>query len=268
MADNSTVVNLGSLNSVPGSLYQQVAEERDYLKEFIGSATVDKIQALEEQVSRLLADNNNLQGQVDSFEAWRNSLLEQAKHYKEACDIKIAEATKAHNDGRERQRGKWEADIRALNNELNKVRAELVSKDTELAEVRAELVNKDTELSNVRAELDKELIKVSLLEGIDTKVGNIDNKVTDILATVFKIIDILNNSNGISKEDLVASVKDEVAKVADKLSIVDECNIIRQLEIEGKTDREIADYLWPTLGRRYSKLVERKSRVEYTRLIK
>lgn len=268
MVGNSTIVSLSNLNGIPEDIHREVVTERDYLKQFIGSATVDKIQALEVQVKQLLADNNNLQGQVDSFEAWRNSLLEQAKHYKEACDTKIAEATKAHNDGRERQRGKWEADIRDLNRELNKVRAELVSKDTELNKVKAELDSKDTELSNIKAELDKELIKVSLLEGIDNKVGNIDNKVTDILATVFKIVDILNNSNGISKEDLVASVKDEVAKVADKLSIVDECNIIRQLELEGKTDREIADYLWPTLGRRYSKLVERKSRVEYTRLIK
>lgn len=252
MGNSNAVVNLSSVTGVPEAVHKQVVEERDYLREFIGSATVDKIQDLETQVKQLLADNNNLQGQVNSFNTWRAELLEQAKQYKLQCDATVAEAAKAHSDGRERQRGYWESEVSSLSSKLNNSNSRVVKLEAD----NKVLVE---QISKLEAELNTELVKVSILESIDGKVDT-------VLSTLFRVLDIvskLGNDSSVSKESLVQEIVAEV----DKLSIAEECKLVYKLTQEGLTNAEIGQVLWPGLARGPAKVTDRRSRPEYLALV-
>ena len=71
-----------------------------------------------------------------------------------------------------------------------------------------------------------------------------------------KIIDLVSN------DDKKNSLKSDI----EKLTIKQENEIIHSMLSSGCSNTEIADRLWPTLGRRYTKLSERLRSNSYLKM--
>lgn len=211
-------------------LYETESEKVALLTTVCSEATAALIQQLKTENSELKLQNSNLIGQLskaeDSIKAMNNMVNDvkaayenklKQQEFKNSYTVAEAKATSAKQ---------------ARSSERSKVRA--------------------TEVKPLKAENDK------LLETINNITSQHYKEFTDFVNLSVKQHDELVNMltkiiNLVSNEDTKNSLKNDI----EKLTIKQENEIIHSMLSSGCSNTEIADRLWPTLGRRYAKLSER-----------
>ena len=232
--------------SVPESLYNNTKEKLDYLESLVGDLATDKIKQLKEELNTIKMERDNYKGQLEQVE-------KRIKEIKEQYEKEIENINKAHEDGKARQRGKWENDVNYYYRESEKYK-------TELNRVKTELNNKDEQLNKYKTELEKELIKVSLLDTMNNKLDTILNEIANISDMLVE----LDNNNS-TKEEVIEAVKNKVNKISN-IDIAHECERIYIMTMQGLTVEQIAEELYPGVKRGRSKVSERKGHKFYTNI--
>lgn len=231
---------------VPVSLYDATVDELNYLKGLIPQLLVNQIKALEQEKATLSSRVDFLNGQVSQFE----------KH--------VEDLKKAHSDGRERQKGYWEGQVKDLTYNLSLVTRQKDSTISENKKLSAEIEKLNSEISELKAELEKELIKVSLLEGMDNKLDAQSDKLDRILNEISSIpalVKAMLDSN-CSKEEIVSTVEQEVSNIG-KIDTKEVCEKIYILTQQGLKNKAIAEQLGWLATRGPSKVSEYRKHPDY-----
>ena len=79
--------------NIPESLYNDTKRKLEYLEGLVGELSVDKIDHLNRELETVKTERDSYSGQVKQLE------------------LRIQDLKKAHEDGKARQRRKWEADV-------------------------------------------------------------------------------------------------------------------------------------------------------------
>lgn len=234
-------------DSIPESLYNSIVEERDYLRGLIGNLAVDKIKTMEDTINTLKLSKAKAEGQVIEL---KEKITDLNKSHK----AEINRLAKAHNDGRERQRGKWEADIRSLEADINNKDRKIIELGHKIKELEADINSKDTKIKELEHELDKEFVKVTVLNTMDEKLDTIIDKINSIIADLDNMRD-----KDYTKEEVIDSIKNKLDTIKDTDARIEyECRVIKDMTDKGCTIEQIADKLYPGVKRGKSKVSERK----------
>ena len=229
--------------NIPESLYNDTKNKLEYLEGLVGELSVDKIDHLNKELETVKTERDSYSGQVKQLE------------------LRIQDLKKAHEDGKARQRGKWEADVDYYKNELNKSKTELSKCRTELNNCKAELNSSEEQLSECRTELEKELIKVDLL-------NTMDNKLDTVLAEITSISDMLveMSENNSTKDDVIEAVKNRVNSI-NKVDVISECERIYIMTEQGLSAEQIAEIMYPGVKRGSIKVSERRKHKYYENIV-
>ena len=238
------------------SLLEQVNELRALIPER-ERQLVQLNTELNSQISELVKERDTLLGQVSNFETWRKDLLKKTKQQikqKEAehqqSKAIIAGVNRSREDELSRELSRVENSLRDKTDELSRVNSSIEELNTKLKEQETLLRSRDEELDR--------------LKSIETKLDYVIEINETILNTVkkndTKLIETLN------KPDVtIAEVKKQVKQnektlttnVNAKQRVQQENELILRYYQEGKTQKEIADMLWPDISSRYGKICER-----------
>lgn len=212
-------------------LYDEQKEKVSYLEKFIGDSTVESIKADKEKITQMdkqIAVLNNSIKEKDST----ISLL------REQRDKEIREAEDRIRIQLERSK---EAEIREKVNS---------AKSNEAFKVR------QNEVKPLKAQYE------ALLEHIGETTDRTDKNVLSLIELVtngFNKIEQLISKGGTQEEikEAVEEVKRDTISKISKDDIADECLRIHNLLLEGKTQKEIANIMYPDLKRREIKVSDR-----------
>ena len=220
-------------------LYETESEKVALLTTVCSEATAALVQQLKTENNELKLQNSNLTGQLSKAEdsiKTMNSIVNDVKtayenklkqqEFKNSYTVIEAKATSAKQ---------------ARNSERAKIRA------TEVKPLKDENDKLLETINNITSKHYKEF----------TDFVNLSVKQHDELVNMLtKIIDLVSN------DDKKNSLKSDI----EKLTIKQENEIIHSMLSSGCSNTEIADRLWPTLGRRYTKLSERLKSNSYLKM--
>lgn len=211
-------------------LYETESEKVKLLTTVCSEATAALVQQLQTENNELKLQNSNLIGQLSKAEDSIKTMNSMVNDVKAAYETKLKQQESRNNYTV--AEAKATSAKQARSNERAKVRA--------------------TEVKPLKAENDK------LLETINNITSQHYNEFTDFVKLSVKQHDELVNMltkiiDLVSNEDTKNSLKNDV----EKLTIKQENEVIHSMLSSGCSNTEIADRLWPTLGRRYAKLSER-----------
>lgn len=220
-------------------LYETESEKVALLTTVCSEATAALVKQLKTENNELKLQNSNLIGQLskaeDSIKTMNNMVNDvktvyenklKQQEFKNSYTIVEAKATSAKQ---------------ARSSERAKVRA------TEVKPLKDENDKLLETINNITSQHYKEF----------TDFVNLSVKQHDELVDMLtKIIDLVSN------DDKKNSLKNDI----EKLTIKQENEIIHSMISSGCSNTEIADRLWPTLGRRYVKLSERLKSNSYLKM--
>ena len=211
-------------------LYETESEKVALLTTVCSEATAALVQQLKTENSELKLQNSNLIGQLSKAEDSIKTMNNMVNDVKAAYENKLKQ--QEFKNSYTVAEAKSTSAKQARSNERAKVRA--------------------TEVKPLKAENDK------LLETINNITSQHYKEFTDFVNLSVKqhdeLVDMLTKIiNLVSNEDTKNSLKNDI----EKLTIKQENEIIHSMLSSGCSNTEIADRLWPTLGRRYAKLSER-----------
>lgn len=236
--------------SVPESLYNSTKERLEYLEGLVGNLATDKIKQLNKELETARTERDNYKGQVEQIE-------KRIAEIKEQYEKQISNLNKAHEDGKARQRGKWENDVNYYIRESNKYKTELDKCKAELTRVNTELEKSNKQTEECKAELNKEMVKVGLLETMNNKLDTVLKEIANISNM---LIELSNNNS--TKEEVIEAVKKKVNNISN-IDIAYECEQIYIMTYKGLKVKEIAEELYPGVERGPSKVSERKQHEFY-----
>ena len=220
-------------------LYETESEKVALLTTVCSEATAALVQQLKTENNELKLQNSNLIGQLSKAEDSIKTMNSMVNDVKAAYENKLKQ--------------------QEFKNSYTVVEAKATSakqaRSSERAKVRA------TEVKPLKAENDKLLETINNITSQHykefTDFVNLSVKQHDELVDMLtKILDLVNN------DDKKNSLKSDI----EKLTIKQENEIIHSMLSSGCSNTEIADRLWPTLGRRYTKLSERLRSNSYLKM--
>lgn len=220
-------------------LYETESEKVALLTTVCSEATAALVQQLKTENNELKLQNSNLIGQLSKAEDSIKTMNNMVNDVKAAYENKLKQ--------------------QEFKNSYTIVEAKATSakqaRSSERAKVRA------TEVKPLKAENDK------LLETINNITSQHYNEFTDFVKLSVKqhdeLVDMLTKIiDLVSNDDKKNSLKNDI----EKLTIKQENEIIHSMISSGCSNTEIADRLWPTLGRRYVKLSERLKSNSYLKM--
>lgn len=220
-------------------LYETESEKVALLTTVCSEATAALVQQLKTENSELKLQNSNLIGQISKAEDSIKTMNSMVNDVKAAYENKLKQ--------QEFKNSYTVAEAKATSAKQ--------ARSSERAKVRA------TEVKPLKAENDK------LLETINNITSQHYKEFTDFVNLSVKQHDELVNMltkiiNLVSNDDIKNSLKNDI----EKLTIKQENEIIHSMLSSGCSNTEIADRLWPTLGRRYAKLSERLKSNSYLKM--
>lgn len=212
---------------------------------------------LNNQIKELIKERDTLAGQVSNFETWRKDLLDKTKQQLKQKEAEhqqskaiITGVNRSREDDLQKELSRVESSLKVKTDELEKVNKEIEILSTKLKEQETLLKSRDEELER--------------LKSIETKLDYVIEMNETILNTVkkndTKLIEALN------KPDVtIAEVKKQVKQnektlttnINAKQRVQQENELILRYYQDGKTQKEIADMLWPDISSRYGKICER-----------
>lgn len=238
------------------SLLEQVNELRALIPER-ERQLVQLNTELNNQIKDLIKERDTLLGQVSNFETWRKDLIEKTQQ-----QIKQKEAehqqSKAIITGVNRSREK------ELQREIYKVESSLKAKTDELEKVNREIERLSTELREQETLLKSRDEELERLKSIETKLDYVIEMNETILSTVTKnnnkLVETLNKPD-VTIDEVKKTVKNNervlTTNINAKQRVQQENELILRYYQDGKTQKEIADILWPDISSRYGKICER-----------
>lgn len=203
-----------------------------YLEGLVGKLAREKIEGLESEVKALTSERDILKGRLSNYEAV-------VKAVKAEADAKIKAANKSHADGSSRQRGVWEAQIRELNAQINKLAADKLAANKEVNTLRSEV-------SRLEGDLKTQVVKVEMLESIKNDTSQILELVRDLA------------SKGATASEIVEAVEN--------VSIRDKILVLIRLEGQGLKGPELLDQLRPYGVKAQSRISELRKNPLYAEL--
>lgn len=228
-------------------LYDEQKDKIEYLEGFIGDSTVEKIKADKEKIETL---SNRVTQQDKEIAVLSNTVKEKDNTIsllREQRDKEIREAEDRIKIQLERSKG---AEIRE---------AVKSAKSNEAFKIR------QNEVKPLKAQYE------ALLEHIGETTDRTDKNVLGLIELVtngFNKIEQLISKGGTQEEikEAVEEVKRDTISKISKDDIVEECKEIHRLLSEGKTQKEIANLMYPDLNRRETKVSERIKSKTYQKL--
>lgn len=220
-------------------LYETESEKVALLTTVCSEATAALVQQLKTENNELKLQNSNLIGQLSKAEDSIKTMNSMVNDVKAAYENKLKQ--------------------QEFKNSYTVVEAKATSakqaRSSERAKIRA------TEVKPLKDENDKLLETINNITSQHykefTDFVNLSVKQHDELVDMLtKIIDLVSN------DDKKNSLKSDI----EKLTIKQENEIIHSMLSSGCSNTEIADRLWPTLGRRYTKLSERLRSNSYLKM--
>ena len=220
-------------------LYETESEKVALLTTVCSEATAALVQQLKTENNELKLQNSNLIGQLSKAEDSIKTMNSMVNDVKTAYENKLKQ--------------------QEFKNSYTVVEAKATSakqaRSSERAKIRA------TEVKPLKDENDKLLETINNITSQHykefTDFVNLSVKQHDELVDMLtKIIDLVSN------DDKKNSLKSDI----EKLTIKQENEIIHSMLSSGCSNTEIADRLWPTLGRRYTKLSERLRSNSYLKM--
>lgn len=228
-------------------LYDEQREKIEYLEKFIGDSTVEKIKADRKMIETL---NKKVVEQDKQIAVLSNTVKEKDNTIcllREQRDKEIREAEDRIKIQLERNK---EAEVResvkhAKANEAFKVR--------------------QNEVKPLKAQYE------ALLEHIGETTDRTDKNVLNLIELVtngFNTVEQLISKGGTQEEikEAVEEVKRDTISKISKDDINEECRKIHSLILEGKTQKEIANIMYPNLARKEIKVSDRIKSKAYQRL--
>ena len=220
-------------------LYETESEKVALLTTVCSEATAALVQQLKTENNEVKLQNSNLIGQLSKAEDSIKTMNSMVNDVKAAYENKLKQ--------------------QEFKNSYTVVEAKATSakqaRSSERAKIRA------TEVKPLKDENDKLLETINNITSQHykefTDFVNLSVKQHDELVDMLtKIIDLVSN------DDKKNSLKSDI----EKLTIKQENEIIHSMLSSGCSNTEIADRLWPTLGRRYTKLSERLRSNSYLKM--
>ena len=230
------------------SLYDEQKEKVEYLEKFIGDSTVEKIKQDRRMIETL---NKKVSEQDKQIAVLSNTIKEKEAAIgllREQRDKEIEEAKNLVRIQLERDK---EAEVResvkhAKANEAFKVR--------------------QNEVKPLKAQYE------ALLEHIGETTDRTDKNVLNLIELVtngFNRVEQLISEGGTQEEirEAVEEVKrDTISKINNKEDIIKECREIHSLLEQGKSQKEIANIMYPDLKRKETKVSDRIKSKTYQKL--
>ena len=220
-------------------LYETESEKVALLTTVCSEATAALVQQLKTENNELKLQNSNLTGQLSKAEDSIKTMNNMVNDVKDAYEDKLKQ--------------------QEFKNNYTVIEAKATSakqaRSSERAKIRA------TEVKPLKDENDK------LLETINNITSKHYKEFTDFVNLSVKqhdeLVDMLTKiMDLVSNDDKKNSLKSDI----EKLTIKQENEIIHSMLSSGCSNTEIADRLWPTLGRRYTKLSERLRSNSYLKM--
>ena len=257
MAEVARAKTLDKLYSgqVPETLYQQEKEQREFLQEFIGDATIQEIVSLRQEVKKIPV----LEAQLSEKDNTIKEVKEQCeKRIENIKAVKKRETEYVKEEALKNQRYNMQSkQIKPLEEELEKTKTELKEAQASLESVKAQNIENETLLKSRDDEIKR-------LKSIELKVDTL----TEIITRNFEsLIDLINK--GSSKEEMIQAVEKVSESLGTKVTkeqIEQECKQIHDYLEQGLSQKEIANLMYPGLGRKEVKVSDRIKSATYKKL--
>ncbi len=233
---------------------ENAVEKLRYLESLIGDLASEKVARLESENESIKKINDELAKEI-------KSLNEQIDVINQDHHEELEKLTKAHNDGRERQRGKWEADISDLKITNSNLTIQNKKKETQIVEMQAAIEKKDAEIVELKHSLEKEFIKVETLQSMDEKLDT-------VIREIISISDLIKDSmsKNISSDEILSTVNKRIESITERDErIKNECERIYELTEQKYKVKDIAEILG--YGKRIATVSERKNSKQYKEVV-
>jgi uncharacterized coiled-coil protein SlyX len=231
------------------NLYDEQKEKIDYLEKFIGDSTVERIKADKGKIETL---SKKVAEQDKQIAVLNNSIKEKEEAIsllREQRDKEIKQAIK-----------------RVEREKDNEYAVKLKDKGTN---ERRNIRNKEVKpLEQKVEEQDKEIDRLQAMHSETMeKLEQVLNELSTNTELTEKVLELVKSliEKGEPKEKIVDTI-DKAIETIDRGSVADECRKIHQLVLEGKTQKEIANIMYPDLKRREVKVSDRIKSKTYQKM--
>jgi DNA repair exonuclease SbcCD ATPase subunit len=236
---------------VPEAMYNEALHQLDFLKEFIGSTTIEHIKHLEEEVKRIPV----LEIQVQE----KDRALEEVKRLadKRVQDIKAhmnEQAEKYKDEALQKQRYNINyTDINPLKKELESAKQELESTKQELGNVKAQYIESETLLRSRDEEIQR----------LDTLQQTMESMIIEFRENFNNIIRLLDS--GASNEEVKNAVNKSMKAMSSE-ELDRECEQIFIYTHQGLTNKQIGEIMYPDVNRAPKRVSDRRDRAYYKKI--
>ena len=228
-------------------LYNEQREKAEYLEGFIGESTVeqikqdkDKIESLSKEVveqdKKIAVLNNKVKEKDNTINLLRENRDKEIKEAENRVKIQVERAKEAEAEEKVRH---------AKANEAYKVRQNEVKPLKAKYEALLEHIGETTDRT------DKNVLQ--LIELVTSEFDKIEQLITD-------------DRTQVELKEAVREIKRDTINKISKDNIAEECREINRLLNEGKTQKEIANIMYPDIKRREVKVSDRIKSKTYKKM--
>lgn len=234
----STVQQIKLTDETYKRLYKEQEEELSYLKEFIKGSSLKEIKETQQERDSLKIENSNLKGQVEQLKNTVRVIREQADKRVEQAEKRVAiekdreYSQKLTDKGKNERRSIREKEVKPVEQKLAYVESE--------RDRISEMYNSLLTEFNVSHENERLILETcrEILERVRDKVNDRETK---------------------------EAITKEITNLS-KVDIEQECREIHRLLEEGKTQKEVANIMYPDVKRREVKVSARVKSKTYIKM--